>query len=451
MTSTIRRASALFLSVWMLLSAGCSNTAAPFPAAAEATYPEMAPYPDESRFIKASGEFDSDGFDKVYSAWREDQNQQRNQPEGYALGLPAFFTRSIPTFLTGESRNPVCSPLNLYMALALLAECTDGTSRQQILDALNAASITALRAQAGHAWNAHYCDDTATATVLANSLWLQQGLRYSESTVNTLARDYYASVFQGALGSDEMNRALQQWLNTQTGGLLEEQIQTVSMDPQTVLALASTIYYRAKWRSEFQPERNTQAIFHAALGDREVTFLNTVQTYGPYYWGDDYAAVSLWLEDGSRMWLVLPDEGKTPADILASGLALDMILNQADSYENQTSIRVNLSMPKFDIVGDTRMEENLRHLGITQVFDPNQADFSAILPEDPAWLDNVRHAARVMVDEEGVAAAAYTVMMVAGAARPPEDEVDFIADHPFLFLITSRDDLPLFAGIVNEP
>jgi len=29
--------------------------------------------------------------------------------------------------------------------------------------------------------------------------------------------------------------------------------------------------------------------------------------------------------------------------------------------------------------------------------------------------------------------------------------MDFVLDRPFLFFITSRDDLPLFAGIVHTP
>ena len=55
------------------------------------------------------------------------------------------------------------------------------------------------------------------------------------------------------------------------------------------------------------------------------------------------------------------------------------------------------------------------------------------------------------VDEEGVAAAAYTVMPVEGATEPPEDEVDFVLDRPFLFCLTSADGLPLFAGTVANP
>ena len=223
------------------------------------------------------------------------------------------------------------------------------------------------------------------------------------------------------------------------------------MDPATVFALASTIYYRAKWTNEFWEEANTQDVFHGTAGDVTATYMNTSLTYVPYYWGEDFGAVSLGLEDGSKMWLVLPDEGLTPENILASGHALDLILGNPYESENQKSLRVNLSLPKFDIVADRKLNDALKTLGITDVFDPESAEFSLIQTEDSCWLDSVDHAARVAIDEEGVTAAAYTVMMAAGAAMPPEDEIDFILDRPFLFVITSRDNLPLFAGVVNQP
>ena len=70
---------------------------------------------------------------------------------------------------------------------------------------------------------------------------------------------------------------------------------------------------------------------------------------------------------------------------------------------------------------------------------------------DGIFLDKAQHAARVTIDEEGCTAAAYTVMMAAGTAMPPDEEVDFILDRPFLFVLSSLDGLPLFAGVVNDP
>lgn len=415
---------------------------------AEPEYPEMAPYPNETPYYESN---DWDAFQLEYDAWWNDQKAQRDQPAGYADSLDSYFRSGIPVLLSGSGEeNAVCSPLNIYMALAMLAETTGGSSRQQILDLLGADSMEALRTQAGQVWNAHYMADSASASVLANSLWLDSGLPYNGETVRTLAERYYASVYQGDLGSEPMNESLRSWLNEQTGGLLAEQAQNLSMPPETVLALASTIYYRAKWVSEFHEEFNTEEAFHAPSGKKIVTFMHQTQTYGPYFWGEDFGAIYLQLEDGSKLWLILPDEGYTPEDILASGHALELLLGDYFVSENKADIRVNLSLPKFDVVADTNLNEKLGTLGITDVFG-EAADFSPILPETPAYLDTVQHAARVKIDEEGVEAAAYTVMMTCGAALPPEDEVDFILDRPFLFIISSHDDLPLFAGIVNEP
>lgn len=449
---------AFLLSIVLLLSACApavpAETTEPAPQGllAAPDYPEMAPYPDEMSFVnEKTGEFDDEGFDAVYTAWREDRKNQYDQPEGYAEGLAAFFQTSMPKFLAGQpGENGVCSPLNLYMALALLAEVTGGETRKQVLDLLNAADITALRTQAGHVWNAHYCADSASTCTLANSVWMDSALTYDGSVLETLTDSYYASAFQGDLGSPEMDAALQEWLNDQTGGLLEDQIQNVHMDPATVLALASTIYYRAKWTNEFGEGANTEDVFHGTAGDVTATYMNTTLGYGPYYWGEDFGAVSLGLEDGSQMWLVLPDEGYSPEDILASGHALELILGNPYESENQKSLRVNLSLPKFDIVADRKLNDALKALGITDAFDPAKAEFSLIQTADDCWLDSVDHAARVAIDEEGVTAAAYTVMLMCGAAMPPEEEMDFILDRPFLFVITSRDNLPLFAGVVNQ-
>lgn len=443
------------LALATVLLSGCAAPASPdSPVVAEAVYPEMAPYPDESKFYDAdTGEFDNDGFSQAYELWSDSHYSRSRVPHGYADSLTPYFKNSIPAFLAGsDGENAVCSPVNVYLALAMLAETADGDSRQQILDLMGADSVEALRVQAGQVWNAHYCNDGAATCILANSLWLDQGLHYKEETVRTLADSYYASTFQGDLGSPEMNEALQTWLNEQTGGLLQEQAKQVEMDRGTVLALASTLYYRAKWKDEFQPENNTQDIFHAPGGDQEVTFMNRTDGHGVYYWGEDFGAVQLTLGDGDRMWLILPDEGTSPQDLLTSGHAMELILDGPSVSENQKMLRINLSMPKFDVVDDTRLNDALQSLGITDVFDPEKADFTSILPEQAAWVDAVSHAARVKVDEEGVEAAAYTAMLFAGAARPPEEEMDFVLDRPFLFVISSyRSNLPLFAGVVNEP
>ena len=417
---------------------------------AAAQYPQMAQYPDESKYTKLNGDFDSDGFDKVYDAWRADRKKQLEQPEGYTDALDSYLRAVIPQLLAdGSGENKACSPINIYMALAMLAEITDGESREQILSLLGSDDLDSLRTEASAVWNANYCDDGAVTSILASSLWLNDQINFKQETMDALAKYYYASSFRGEMGSTAFDQALQDWINQQTGGLLKEQASGLTMDKETILALATTIYFRAKWSGEFSESNTSPDTFHADSGDVTCDFMHQSGT-NTYYWSDRFSAVSKSLENSGAMWFLLPDEGVTPEELLADKQTMDFLLSGGESTENKYLI-VNLSVPKFDIASDLDLTESLKRMGITDVFDPSVSDFSPMTDDTEAYLSQAKHAARVAIDEEGVTAAAYTVMMMAGSAAPPEEEVDFTLDRPFVFAITGTDGLPLFVGVVHQP
>ena len=389
-------------------------------------------------------------YENAKFQWRKTQMELYNQPAGYADSLDSFFARSIPEFLSGEG-NRAYSPLNVYLAMAMLAQTTGGESRQQILDLFGVDSIEALQTQAEHVWRAHYRGDGQSSSLLANSIWLDSALLYNADTVQTLAETYFASVFHGDLGTEEANQQLRSWINSQTGGLLEEQANNLSLDPETAFALASTCYFTAGWRSEFSEKDTALATFHCKDFDLTTQFMNQTLFHSTYYWGTDFGAVRLALNGDNAMWLILPDEGKTVEDVLESGEYWQMTQNYG-KWENQQELTVNLSLPKFDISTQADLIEGMKNLGVTDIFDPG-ADFSPISDEDELSVNKIDHAVRVAVDEEGVIAASYTVISVEFGAAPsaPNDEIDFVLDRPFLFMVTSQDDLPLFTGVVEQP
>lgn len=413
-------------------------------AVAEAKYPEMAPYP----FLE------SDKYDEeTYNAWSESVRAQWRDL-GDISPLQSFFARSTQTFLIGaEGENRVYSPLNVYMALSTLAQLTDGESRNQILTLLGSESMDALRQQAGDVWNANYRDDGALTSILASSLWLDQKVKFNQDTMDTLARDFYASSYQGEMGSEEFSKTLQSWLNEQTGGLLEEQAGDIELKHETILALATTVYFKAKWGYGFSEEKTAPGTFHAPGGDVETNFMHQ-QDYGTYYWGERFAAVSQSFAEGGEMWFLLPDEGVAPEALLSDGEAVDFLFT-ADKYdwENRKYLEVNKSIPRFDVSSQFELTAGLQALGVTDVFDLSVSDFTPMTADVdvPIFLSQASHAARVVIDEEGCTAAAFTVMAAAGGAAPPEEEVDFVLDRPFVFCITGDSGLPLFVGVVNHP
>lgn len=406
-------------------------------------YPQQAPYPDESEYIDEKGNFDSDGFSAAYDAWWSDQ-RQRGRSDSAALA--AFTETAVPELLRGEG-NRLCSPLNIYLALGMLAEITDGESRSQILALLQQPDMAALRAEADALWSAHYRDDGAATSRLAASVWLRQDMDYREEALQQLSEIYRAAAFRGTMGASETDEALQRWINENTGHLLTEQAAGVKLDEDTLLALVTTIYYNARWAQTFSSEATEPGIFHGVNGDADCSFMKRSSAMS-YYWADAFAAVTLGLEEG-RMELILPDEGSTPAQLLGDEEFWEFALRRED-WERQKYLIVDLSLPRFDVAADMELGESLRALGIRDVFDPQLADFSP-LSSAAAFLSKVHHAARVKADEEGVEAAAYTVMAVTGAAMPPEERVAFTLDRPFIFLLRGDDGAPLFVGVVETP
>lgn len=434
-------------------------------ALALAAYPEMHPYPRQDDYFSDYTDHSSAAYDRDYKAWRADMDALRTGTD-YTGMMDDFISRSTAQFLTGAGGdNRVYSPLNVYMALSMLAETAGDNSRAQILNLLQVDSIEALRERANALWRDNYRDDGTVTAILGNSLWLRDDFTYSQEVLNTLARDYYASAFSGRMGTEEYNQALRDWLNEQTRGLLAEQAQGLEMDARTVLALASTIYFKAAWNDEFNTERTETDTFHALSGDVDVDFMRKAME-SSFYWGDNFTAVRLSFQQGGSMWLILPDEGVSVDELLDSGEAMEFLLapkhdqyngegNVArEGWTGQKYLQINLSMPKFDVSSDLDLIEGLRGLGVTDVFDWTVSNFDPLeaSTDDPLYVSKAQHAARVKVDEDGCEAAAYTVMMLeCGADAPPSDEVDFTLDRPFLFAVTGDSGLPLFTGVVNQP
>lgn len=405
---------------------------------AEPEYPEMTQYPEN---------WDDS---KQYDAWEKDWKAQRMQIKGYENCLDYFVEKTMPQFLSeAGDENLVYSPVNVYMALSMLAEVTDGNSRQQIIDILGVENVDVLRDQVSAVWNACYRNDGTVTSVLANSLWLNQDIRFKKAVMETLADKYYAASYWGEMGSTDFNARLREWLNTQTGGLLENQIENIGMKPETVLALVSTIYYQARWQCEFW-EETTEDVFHGADGDLNCDFMHQSLSR-KYYWGEQFSAVAQDLQFSGSMWLILPDEGITVAELAKDGELLELI--SGEQWENCKDIMVNLSMPKFDVSSSMDLGDDLQAMGITEVFDDTLSDFSPLTSDlENIYVSEAVHTARVMVDEEGCTATAFTVLEAAAGEAPGEtDEIDFILDRPFLFVITNESGLPLFAGVVNQP
>ncbi len=413
-----------------------------------------APNPDGLLAVHAHAVSLSEGSrradrDEDFDAWASQRYAHEQILRSSKDQLLRFYlesTRSVLADTKGENR--VYSPVNLYIALSMAAELCDGDTRQQILNALGTTDPETLRKQVEAMWENLYTEEEYEKLVLANSLWLDNTVTYDQQVMRNLSYHHFASVYQYDLQSDAAGDAIRTWINENTGNLLQDTVEKVQMDPNTLFALYSTIYFQSKWSNEFTSNLNKDGLFFTNNGERTVTYMRHLNNNMHYFWGDDFGAVKLTLRNGSAMWFILPDEDKTVDDVIAAGEYLELVTERIpeENWKNNKHLLVNLSVPKFDIASQTDLQNDLQKMGIIDAFDSMKASFPAV---GGGSLSRVSQAARVAIDENGVIAAAYTEIL-AGAGMPPEETMDFKLDHPFLFVI-EKAEVPLFVGAVNAP
>ena len=414
-------------------------------------YPELPKAPGEPLLDTEQAWIDwNDAYDAYRDQWRTFRDAApalKDQP-GLPEALEDFSASSAALALAGEN-NRIYSPISLWFALAMLAETTAGETRQQVLTALGAEDMEQLRSWADSLWHALYTDDGTASLLLGSSIWLGEGVEFHQDVLDTLAERYYAGSYRVPMGTDEADKALSAWVAEQTRGLIGGNGKVLETTPDTLAVLASTLYYQAGWRNEFQPENTSEDTFTTAAGEElTVDFMHRTDKNASFLRREGYEAAALSTYLG-QMVFVLPEEGVSPTQLLSDPdflSSLDMDSDDAILGE------VRWSVPKFDVSSDLDLKPTLEGLGITDALDPDAADFSTLTDMEPVWVDQVKQIARVKVDEQGVEAAAVTLIADAGAGAPPEDPTICVMDldRPFIFLIKAEDTV-LFVGVVENP
>jgi len=384
----------------------------------------------------------------AHSEWWKDYTEKVHKSQNVQAGMEQYYELIQKELLSDAAdHNAVCSPLNIYIALSMLAEVTDGNTRKQILDVLNVKDMDVLNKRIKAIWDANYVDTPALKSILANSIWLRNDIEYNEDTLKRLSVEYHASSYSGEMGSESMNQKLQKWTDEHTGELLTEYTKELKLKQESVLALISTVYYKASWDKDFPKEQTNKGIFHGALGDQSVPMMhNDIMT--DLYQTEHFQAVGLSLVDSGTMYFFLPKEGYKAQDIAADPEMIKICMEPVSMESN--SALVHLTVPKFNDSAKTDLLECLKDIGITDVLSDKQADFTPLTKEiENIYLSSAEHAAMVKIDEEGVIGAAYTVLMME-AAGIIQDQVDFIIDRPFVYAVAAPDGSILFTGVIQN-
>ena len=226
--------------------------------------------------------------------------------------------------------------------------------------------------------------------------------------------------------------------------MIEKMIDTI--DPDTVMYLVNALTFDAQWAAKYEKndvhdghftnydgtERTVQM-----LSSEEHTYLSAdgVRGFAKNYAGDRYSIVAL-----------LPDEGTDIYDYIGTldGAGWMKIWNSRESSS------VKVEMPEFTYSASMRLNDTLKAMGMTDMFD-SSADFSKLgySEHGSIYCSVVCQKVFIQVDRNGTKAAAITWGGISDEAAPMETR-RIILDRPFVYAIADNaTGLPIFIGAVT--
>ena len=338
--------------------------------------------------------------------------------------------------------NIFISPLSISIALTMTYNGAVGQTERAMakvleIDGLDLSTINnsnkALR-------NSLETADPNVEISIANSLWSRQGIELNPNFLERNQQFFEAEIAALDFSDPQAIKTINQWVETNTNGKIEEIVREIS--PATVLFLINAIYFKGSWQNEFDTSLTRPGIFQLSDGtQKQVQMMNREGEY-PYFRDEHFEAASLPYGDGRlSMYIFLPTAHSNLNDFL-EGLNTESWQRWLSQFYNET---LHLVLPRFKLEYEATLNDTLKALGMEIAFDSG-ADFSGMGPTG-LFISEVRHKTFVEVNEQGTEAAAATAVIVAESAKPV-----FQVNRPFFFVIHDiKTNTILFMGTVTEP
>ncbi|XP_042901044.1 iripin-2 isoform X4 [Parasteatoda tepidariorum] len=353
--------------------------------------------------------------------------------------------------LAKEDANVFISPLSISSALAMAFCGARNETAQEMRQVLGYEIASIKNEEVKHCFlhllsEMEQIKDSCTLTS-ANIVFSQDGFPLTEDFVQLL-EDSFKAMTLNVDFLNESDKAVQQannWVNEKTNGMISNLLD--SLDPATVMVILNAVYFKGVWMLQFDQEDTYEQDFYnngLEVNAKRVEMMHLKKSF-LYTENKSFSAIQLpYVGEEIVMSIFLP-KARDGLDKLMTDVSTDFL--QAVKSKMR-KVKVEVALPKFRLEYSKSLKELFQTLGINRAFSTS-ANFEGISKAQGLLISDIIHKAVVIVNEEGTEAAAATAVVM--VKRCLSMDPQFIADHPFFFLIYNlKTDMTLFMGKVNE-
>ena len=368
-----------------------------------------------------------------------------------------------------KDKNVLYSPINVYLILGMLANCSEGETQDEILDAIKAedwyntcGNVTEEERRTGRVKTLEQIctkllkqkKGSKETRMISNSIWLRDNIPFDKQKIQSLQNKFNMEAFKGNMDC-KMTQALHEWLNQATGGKLSEDVGKTGFSPEALCSIYSTLLFEDKWRDSFETDMTAPGDFYESNGDKKtVDFMNDSRQ-SAFKKEKNYCWLKLdFAKSGASMTLYLPDEKSTVDEMLEKENM--KIMQIAKKQQEPEGEEVDISIPKLEnSVSDSDLKPVLRNMGIKRLFQRGKANLNPLFEnkekdaKNIVGVDDFKQSAFMKVDEGGCSVASFATEMLCGSAMV-EEKNQFICNRPFAYVIRNDYGIPIFAGVVRR-
>lgn len=347
-----------------------------------------------------------------------------------------------------EKGNVLLSPLSASYVLGMLSNGASGQTREQMAATLgfSSANETAMNDFFHLMLTGAPKVDPSIKIEIANAILANNNYPLKKDFKQSAIEQYMAEVKNMDFASVDVAGLVNKWASDHTHGMIRHILDETS--PDASLYAMNAIYFKGSWCDEFDKKDTRNEDFTTNRGEKKTVEMMHRNDKMRYFKNDIFSMVRLpYGNEGYSMEVLLPAEGKTIGDVLASlnGESWQQAMQSTSRY------MVDLKLPKFSSEYSITLNSTLKQLGMTDAFSP-AADFTR-LSDRRAYISRVLQKCKIEVDEKGTEAAAVTVveMRTTSTAPRPTPTAIFHANRPFIYIITENTTGSIyFIGIKTE-